>query len=137
MERANRLFNCLRCHAQVIICSDCDRGNVYCSSNCSELVRRESMCEAGKRYQQSQRGKQHHAARQKRYREREIKKVTHQGSHSTAVSPDCLCPQSDPDVINNACHFCGQHTTPYLRPCFLRHYSGVAGNGVATPALGP
>jgi hypothetical protein len=30
METDARLFNCARCHRQVVICSRCDRGNLYC-----------------------------------------------------------------------------------------------------------
>jgi hypothetical protein len=35
-----RLFLCARCRAQVLICSCCDRGNIYCGEGCAEEIRR-------------------------------------------------------------------------------------------------
>jgi len=29
MQSSARLFNCARCRRQVVICSHCDRGNIY------------------------------------------------------------------------------------------------------------
>ena len=83
-----RLFLCARCRRQVLICSVCDRGQQYCNVRCSGLARDESLRAAGRRYQQSRRGRHCHAERQRRYRRRrregacrEI--VTHQGSASS------------------------------------------------------
>ena len=54
----------------------CDRGQQYCGARCSGLARRESLRAAGRRYQQSRRGRHCHrcarrdAERQRRYRRR-------------------------------------------------------------------
>lgn len=79
MEPTGRFFLCARCRAQVLICSGCDRGQIYCTQACSAAARRASLREAGRRYQASRRGRITHAARARRYRERR-NKVTHQGS---------------------------------------------------------
>ena len=79
MEPSVRLYNCARCHHQVIICSPCDRGNIYCAGPCAQAARKASLKAAGKRYQRSCRGRLKHAERQRRYRARR-KKVTHQDS---------------------------------------------------------
>ena len=50
MEPSARLFHCVRCHAQVILCRACDRGHVYCRSGCAAAARRESLRRAGARY---------------------------------------------------------------------------------------
>jgi hypothetical protein len=65
-----RLFLCALCRALMLVGSCCDRGQVYCTGDCAEKTRRHSMREAGKRYQASRKGRQAHAARQDRYRER-------------------------------------------------------------------
>ena len=75
MECSVRIFNCVRCHRQVIICSYCDRGNIYCSSECSLASRQESIQTAGKRYQNTYRGRLNHAKRQKIYMERNRKSL--------------------------------------------------------------
>ena len=89
-----RLFYCALCDTQVIICSKCDRGNIYCGDECARLARLESSRAAGKRYQESYKGRLNHAARQQQYRQRQqkkmaeknikIKKVTHQGSQQNS-----------------------------------------------------
>ena len=41
MCRSARLYNCVRCHCQAIICSHCDYGNRYCSGHWfAQLVRK-------------------------------------------------------------------------------------------------
>jgi hypothetical protein len=95
-EPAYRLYNCERCAVQVRICQRCDHGNVYCAGECARIRRRESLRRAQVRYQRSRRGARRHAARQRRWRERQRQKpkiVTHHGSPVTvtqcivAVSP--------------------------------------------------
>jgi len=73
-----RFFLCGRCRAQVLICSHCDRGQIYCGERCAGAARRNSLRAAGRRYQASRRGRFAHAARARCYRRR--KNVTHQGS---------------------------------------------------------
>jgi hypothetical protein len=62
----------------VVICSDCDRGRIYCA-DCAPHARRRSLRQAGRRYQASGRGRTKHAERSRRYRGRQ-NKVTHHGS---------------------------------------------------------
>jgi hypothetical protein len=91
-EEAGRLFVCARCRTQVVLCSRCDRGNVYCGRACSQAVRGASMREAGRRYQASRAGRFAHAERARRYRARR-KNVTHQGSAATHAA-DLLGPET-------------------------------------------
>ena len=42
MARSARLFLCARCRDQVLLCSHCDRGQVYCSRACSVASRSRS-----------------------------------------------------------------------------------------------
>jgi hypothetical protein len=70
LDRPARLFLCVGCRVQVVVCSRCDRGNRYCSRACwrqkRDLARREAAC----RYQRSRGGRARHAARSRRWRER-------------------------------------------------------------------
>jgi len=36
-----RFFLCVRCRVQVLICSCCDRGQIYCADGCAQIARRE------------------------------------------------------------------------------------------------
>ena len=65
---AARLFVCLRCRAQVLVCSHCDRGQIYCAGTCAQEARQHARQAAGKRYQATYRGRLNHAARAGRYR---------------------------------------------------------------------
>lgn len=92
---SHRLYNCRRCRHQVQLCRRCDRGNRYCQRGCANEARVESLRRAGRRYQQSDRGRANHAARQQRYLEREAEKMTHHGSASASTEP----PSADPVAI--------------------------------------
>ena len=92
MPATGRLFVCARCRAQVIVCRRCDRGQIYCDGDCSELSRQASVREAGQRYQRSRHGRFAHAERMRRYRSRQ-NKVTHQGS-AVAAADALLAPTS-------------------------------------------
>jgi hypothetical protein len=84
------------CRNLFTLCSDCDRGNQYCSSVCSNEARRISLRLAGVRHQRSPEGARDHADRQARFRERQ-KIVTHQGS---AQSPLLLqLPSPEPESV--------------------------------------
>jgi hypothetical protein len=50
------------CWAQVLICSCCDRGQIYCAQGCAKECRRSAQRAAGQRYQSSYRGRLKHAA---------------------------------------------------------------------------
>lgn len=89
-----RRFLCARCRAPVLVCSHCDRGQIYCAAGCAAVARLQSQRDAGRRYQGSLRGRFRHAARTRRWRERQAltavplarsemptpQSVTHQGS---------------------------------------------------------
>ena len=74
------MFNCARCHRLVVICTRCDRGQRYCSAHCRQVQRKQSVREAGRRYQQTPYGARNNAARQKRWRTRFVTTVTHHTS---------------------------------------------------------
>lgn len=133
MEASARLFNCARCSRQVIICSCCDRNNIYCCPECSQLARKKSLREAGKRYQNSLKGRHRHANRQKRYRQRLAKKVKIVTHHSSPIlSINDLLPQQPGKQKKHLaqpviCHFCGNYCSTFLRSRFLhRRISGKA-----------
>jgi hypothetical protein len=74
-----RLYLCARCRVQVLICSRCDRGNIYRKRGRAAESRRTKQRAAGQRYQRSLRARRNHVARARRYRARQ-NNVTHQGS---------------------------------------------------------
>lgn len=130
-----RLFNCARCACQVLICSHCDHGQIYCAGGCAEQARRDSLRQAGQRYQASRQGQLKHAARQARYRERQ-QKVTHQGS-IPRTGYDSLVQQlkwrskemasgtirvTSSNEGERRCHFCYQSCSPFVRWVFLSRY---------------
>ena len=134
-----RLFNCARCACQVLICSHCDRGQIYCAGDCARAARKESQNQSGQRYQASRRGQLNHAARQAKYRERQQHKVTHQGS-SPGSRRDSLVQQLKwlfreitpntirPDLATATevtCHFCHQPCPPFMRWVFLSQFSST------------
>ena len=139
MDPVGRFFLCGRCRAQVLICSHCDRGQVYCAEGCSQAARQESQRHAGRRYQQSRRGRLAHAERARRYRARR-NKVTHQGSppppsdgllaaNSMGETPRIHRLQTThrttlltrlPIVGRWRCHFCGRRCAEHVRCGFLR-----------------
>lgn len=49
-ELPARLFLCARCQGQVLVCSQCDRGQRYCAAGCADVVRQTRQREAGSRY---------------------------------------------------------------------------------------
>lgn len=143
MEPVGRMFLCGRCRAQVVLCSRCDRGNVYCGVACAGLRRRESVRAAGSRYQHSRRGRLAHAARMQRYRER-CRKVTHHGSDTRganalldSVAVMSPSPQPLPTaatiavtlalVLPPRCSRCGAPRAGAVRQGWLRHHRRSAG----------
>ena len=94
MDRSARLFLCLRCRVQVVLCSHCDHGQVYCGRACSLAARGEHRRRSAQRYQSGRQGRLKHAARMACWRRRRrclrlastlartganANKVTHQG----------------------------------------------------------
>jgi len=127
MEKSARLYHCARCHQQVVICSHCDRGNIYCGSICSQLARIQNHRIANQRYQKSFKGKLHHAQRQRAFRQRQQQKVT---DHGYTDLPLHALLQNAPDECEvkpketTCCHFCGEFVSAFLRNGYLGHYRG-------------
>ena len=128
VEPTYRLYTCVRCAHLTRICPRCDRGQRYCSRGCSAIQRRELQAVAARRYQSSPRGRRAHAARQKLYRERSAKKVTHQGPPTEVQGSTLPCPRlhkeeftDDPTKKNlETCDFCSRWCEPLARRDFLR-----------------
>ena len=127
MEHTPRLYLCLLCYEQVIICRHCDRGNIYCGWVCAQKARIKSLHLAGSRYQSTLNGKRHHAARQARYRLRLEKKVTHQGSLNPPKNDSIETLKNRPKKIKrnqdcdvSTCHFCNNLVAKWIRNDFLR-----------------
>jgi hypothetical protein len=83
---SDRLLNCARCQQQLRVCRRCDHGQRFCPDPCARQARRACVRAAGHRYQQTFRGRLHHARRQAHWRQRHCKKVTHQGFTSPCDS---------------------------------------------------
>lgn len=140
-----RLFLCACCRVQVLVCSHCDRGQRYCAGGCSAANRQAQQSEAARRYQCSRAGRFKHAARTRRWRERQAalaEKVTHQGSQDTpsdVVLPVIPFPLSTPTIepcmtatplsaiavltapTRWRCHWCCTNCVAHVRLGFLRH----------------
>ena len=84
LDSPARLFLCVGCRMQVVLCSRCDRGNRYCSRACwrqkHDLARRD----AASRYQRSGGGRVRHAARSRRWRERIALRAVQRGTDDAA-----------------------------------------------------
>jgi len=127
MPLSQRLYHCLRCHAQVVICTRCDRGNRYCSQGCSRFARQESRKRATTKYQQTRLGRTNNAGRQQRFRDRKKQKVTHQCSielplHDVVKTRSVADWRREKTVKSKAfeaCHFCQQAGTGFFRQDFL------------------
>ena len=111
MEPLSRLFSCALCLAQCVICSSCDRGQIYCGPDCACSARKKSCKEAEQRYQRTFRGKMNHALRQRRYRTRLHDKVTDRGSQ--VVSPHALLVS----VEKRAVKLVNRHENGQLKCC--------------------
>jgi len=128
MQTSSRLYHCLHCHAQVIICHRCDRGHRYCANGCSKKARKASLSRATKKYQQSRAGRFNNAARQKRFRQQKKQIVTHQSSQTISLNavlktqPKTRKSAMHPikNTLILCCHHCGQVCSPFLRHDFLR-----------------
>ena len=130
MKHTPRLYYCVLCHAQAVICSHCDRGQIYCSKKCATVARVQSCREAEKRYQLSPKGKIKHALRQKRYRMRQKEKVTDHSSITLAQDALLESVKNKPikaDVSRDfgikQCCFCKKPVPSWFRNGFLRYYS--------------
>ena len=145
---SGRLFVCVWCGREVVVCSCCDRGQMYCGGECSGQARRQTLHRAGRRWQRSSQGRRMHAARMARYRANLAKGsdvvvvgmpdegwrrkiVTHHGSPPPATG-DLLAggatvmprgdasPAEPPGPAMTQCHWCGRCCLLPLRRGFLR-----------------
>jgi hypothetical protein len=147
-EGVGRFFVCERCRDQVLICSCCDRGQIYCASGCAKLARSACRRKAAQRYQASRKGRFAHAKRSRRYRAR-CKNVTHQGSPdensdvsvsvasaaariSARDSADTPSMTASPGLegplaatLRRHCHWCGRYCSPFVRREPLRRRRAV------------
>ncbi|HIL20164.1 MAG TPA: hypothetical protein EYG22_00965 [Candidatus Thioglobus sp.] len=129
MDTSSRKYQCLRCHALVIICHRCDHGQRYCTNGCSEQARKDSTKRASKKYQATRQGRFNNAARQQRYRSQVKQKVTHHPSLKITLH-DVLTKRLTTDKKTTIppkyektmrCHHCGEVCSPFLRDEFLRY----------------
>lgn len=132
-----RFFLCAGCRAQALICSCCDRGQIYCAGDCGPDARRWRQRAAGARYQASRRGRLRHAERARQYRAR-CKNVTHQGSlppppddflesGSPTIASDATTSVVEPQRPVSRCHWCGRRCSDLVRQGFLRRRTGRRG----------
>ena len=140
---AARLYHCARCRSQVILCTHCDRGNLYCSKVCAKIARAVRHCAAALRYQATRSGKLNHALSQKRYRAklRLQKKVIDQGSQVNQRPVRFPALNNDlPSAANEplCCALCGKIVGNSLRHGFLNGVRRFIGYVLRTStALGP
>ncbi len=133
MQSTARLYHCCRCQQQVIICTRCDRGQRYCPGQCAAAARSSSLKRAAKKYQSTRTGRFNNAARQRRYRERQKQKVTHQGSSldkphdvlEDEFSESEKAKKQDQSDANLICHHCGAVCSAFLRLDFLQRSRGL------------
>jgi hypothetical protein len=99
-----RLFLCADCRAQAVICSCCDRGQVYCAGDCAQRARRRKQDAAGRRYQTSRRGRLAHAERARRYQSKSTLVTTNRPfAEWREVFPNAACVVSLVDrLVHNA-----------------------------------
>jgi len=144
-ERPGRFYLCALCRKAVLLCSFCDRGQIYCGQECSKSARKSAQSEAARRYQASRRGRTAHAARARNWRNRQRqcaaavaptnpetqKIVTHQGSQRlgahvslTACETQTPTTHSQVSAIGGhaaaCCQRCGKPLQTWVRQGFLR-----------------
>jgi hypothetical protein len=147
-----RRFLCARCRAPTLVCSRCDRGQIYCAAGCAAVARQQSQREAGRRYQCSRPGRFMHAARTQRWRERQAllavplagsemaaaQSVTHQGSPTpasdavlvgvptpmaTAAAPAASAPSTQPcTTVTTSGASCAAATLPLTSSAWRCHW---------------
>lgn len=141
MKIEARSYHCELCHKQVIICTYCDRGNVYCEL-CVRVARQKRQRQANRKYQKTLKGRTNNATRQSRLRlknrqkgtERSTKekKVTDRGSSITLLSTSCNTERNkgikpndgNKKITQPCCDFCG-------REVIFKQYVSVIPQNVA------
>ncbi len=120
-----RLFLCVRCRCQTLVCRRCDRGQVYCGRDCALEARRCNQRGARARYQATVRGREMHAQRSRRYRARH-RRVTDQGLTRPRIADQPAAPAIGsaaavrPAVVitplrRTSCRCCGNHVSDFVR----------------------
>lgn len=137
--RTPRFFLCLRCRCQVVMCRRCDRGQVYCGSDCSGAARREKQREARRRYQATERGRRLHADCSRRYRLKNHS-VTDQGCSVLAkASPKAMVSSlvTRPIAPNvcETCFGCGKRVSARFRLSPVRRKTPRAIRQATLPAI--
>ena len=103
---------------------------MYCGDKCALTARKQYCKASNKRYQKTAKGRFNNALRQKRFRARQINKVTDHGSHNT--HQNALLLKAKNNVKNNVikqkmnestCCFCNKNEFYWLRYDFLRYYA--------------
>ncbi len=147
-QRSVRRYHCARCHCPVLICSDCDRGHVYCFDGCREAAYQERCRRNARRYRSSAKGCRNNSQRQQRFRKRardssvpvcrslstpapgvdtpdaaaasteKSKKVTHRGS--AAAGAGVVLPVTRNTGTPIRCNRCQRSCSVYVRLGFLR-----------------
>ena len=92
-DHAHRAFFCKWCDCKTLVCRPCDRGNSYCSLDCSNAARRHQLRRIRSDHQRTPRGAELHRARQRAYRLRLKATVT---DHSASGAPRSTAPLSPP-----------------------------------------
>ena len=128
-EAVCRMFLCVRCRSQVLVCTPCDRGQIYCFGPCAQEARREKQREARRRHQATTRGRAMHADRNRRYRARR-RCVTDHGPAKERKAASLLAPRAPTDTVGPSfsrkfsgyrlCHRCGRSTSAFVRLDALR-----------------
>lgn len=124
-----RMFVCSRCLCQVLVCPQCDRGQIYCMRTCAREARRDRQREARRRYQATPRGRAMHAARNRHYRARAVRVTDHgpakqpetalsRGLAIAGASRKPLTSSTPPG--HHLCHRCGRSVSPFVRLTGLR-----------------
>ena len=139
-----RRFLCARCRAPTLVCSRCDRGQIYCATGCAAVARLQSQRDAGRRYQCSRPGRFMHAARTQRWRERQAllavplagsematpQSVTHQGSPSPGS--DAVLVAVPTPLATAAVPAASAAPAPSTQPCTIVTTSGASSPDAAT-----
>ena len=102
-----RRYHCARCQVPVLICSHCDRGQIYCFNGCRELAQKERGKRKAKRYQSTPQGQRNNARRQSNYRKRQGAPPTPVSTESAVNSTQSNTPNkpaADPEITKIVTH---------------------------------
>jgi len=133
-----RVFLCGRCRSQVLVCRDCDRGQIYCFGTCAQDARRENQREARRRYQATPRGRAMHVARSRRYRARGQCVTDHSPANEQKAGPllelevgEALSEpsRSRKSPLQWLCHHCRRSASEFVRLSPLRPRRNRRKNG--------